>query len=136
MNSRDLSPGNSRALKPEDWKMCTPYFRKQSHITLLCTFVLADPSNWMIPYHNGESRSSTKDVDSNASLFLNSFIGSPRLTHHLFGTPQPSQTAKPTTTMIKQTNTQTKTTQHKQTKPNKATTGKKNKNTKKSPVKE
>lgn len=106
INSRDLSSGNSRTLKPEDWTRCSPYFRKQAHLTLLGSFVLADPSDWMIPYRNGESRSSTKVVGSNAHLFLNSFIGSPRLTHHLFGTPQPSQTAKLTTTMIKQTHKQ------------------------------
>lgn len=132
INPRDLSPGNARALKPEDWTRCTPYFRKQAHLTLLCSFVLADPSNWMNAYHNGESRSSPKAVGSNACLFLNSFIGSPRLTHYLFDSPQPGQTAKPTTTMIKQTNTQTKTTHHKQMKQNKTTNGKKTKNTKKS----
>lgn len=106
INSRDLSSGNSRTLKPEAQTRCSPYFRKQARLTLLCSFVLADPSDWMIPCRNGESRSSTKAVGSNAHLFLNSFIGSPRLTHHLFGTPQPSQTAKLTTTMIKQTHKQ------------------------------
>lgn len=93
INPRDL---NSRALKPEDWTRYTPYFRKQARLTLLCSFVLVDPSDWMISYHNGESQSFTKAVGSNARLFRKSFIGSPRLTHHLFGTPQPSQTAKHT----------------------------------------
>lgn len=90
-------------------------------------FVLVDPSDWMISCHNGESRSFTKAVGSNARLFQKSFIGSPRLTHHLFGTPQPSQTAKLTTTTIKQTHKQKLYTTSKQSQ---ATTGKKSKNTK------
>lgn len=130
INPRDL---NSRALKPEDWTRYTSYFRKQAHLTLLCSFVLVDPSDWMISYHNGESQSFTKAVGSNARLFRKSFIGLPRLTHHLFGTPQPSQTAKLTTTTIKQTHKQKLYTTSKQSQ---ATTGKKIQKHKKSPVKE
>lgn len=85
-------------LIPKDWKRWTLLLQKTCQLHPSVPFYPSWPLRmYDAPYHSGKSGPSAKAAGSNANLFLNNFINSSSIWH-------PSQIAKSTTTMMKQTN--------------------------------